>query len=44
MVVLVLMSLATTAILGLLEQSGRVVKSDLERDASLNEQAGAFAR
>jgi prepilin-type N-terminal cleavage/methylation domain-containing protein len=44
LVVLVLMSLVTTAILGLLDQSGRVVKSDLERDASLNEEAGAFAR
>ena len=44
LVVLVVMSLAMTAILSLLEQSGRIANSDVERDTSLNEQAGAFNR
>src|ERR1700747_100479 len=44
LVTLLVMSLALTAIFDLLDQSSRVAKSDIERDASLNEQAGAFAR
>jgi type II secretory pathway pseudopilin PulG len=44
LVVLVVMSLVLTAILTLLEQSGRIANSDVERDTSLNEQAGAFNR
>src|SRR5437870_5467834 len=44
LVALVLMSVVLTAILGLLEQSSRVANSDVERDASLNEQTSAFFR
>jgi prepilin-type N-terminal cleavage/methylation domain-containing protein len=44
LVVLVMMGLVLTAILDLLDQSGRVARSDVERDTSLNEQVGAFNR
>lgn len=44
LVTLVVTSLALTAILSLIEQSSRVASSDIERNASLNEQSGAFSR